>query len=98
MSNIQAITYEDVISLTQSDTTADPAGPFAAFMVNVAGNVKITTIRGSAVTITVLAGLVYTVAFSRMWSTGTTATGLFGLIAPPWKGPGPGSVGIGGRG
>lgn len=95
-SNIMAITYEDAIAVTASDTVADPSGPFAGFYVGVAGTVKLTTVRGTAATfLNCQAGVVYTVACSRIWSSVTTATNILGMVAMPYKAafnPGAGTV------
>lgn len=86
MSSIQAITYEDAIAVTASDTTTDPAGPFAGLLVTATGNVKFTTQRGSTVALTsVAANTVLPFVVARVWSTGTTAT-VLGCIAAPYKG------------
>lgn len=63
----------------KSDTVALTVKP-RAFMANVAGNVKITDVQGTAITLTVLAGIVYPIRPTILWSTGTTATGLIGLL------------------
>lgn len=86
MSNILAITFEDAAAVTKSDTTADPAGPFAGLIVSVAGTLKITTIRGGVVAFTVIAGQEVNIATQRVWSTGTSAT-VIGVLAIPFKGP-----------
>jgi hypothetical protein len=62
---------------TKSNTVADPAGPFRAFYVGVAGNVKITDYDGNDIVFTgVLAGMLYPFGGTRVWDTGTTATSL----------------------
>ena len=85
MSTIGAVTYEGIVAVTQSDATDDTNGPFAGFIVTVAGTIQFTNIRGGTVTLTVLAGLIYPIATKRVWSTGTTATGVYGLQSPPYK-------------
>ena len=96
MSNIMSITYEDAIAVTPSDTVADPSGPFAGFYVGVAGDVTVTTIRGTkALFKSCQAGVTYTQAIQRVWSTGTTATNILGQVAMPYKAafnPGTGTV------
>lgn len=90
MSSILATTYDGGAAVTQSDTTADPAGPFAGFIVQVAGLVKLTTVRGQTITVSAAVGIPVPIAVSRIWTSTTTATGISGLTAPPWKGtPGP---------
>lgn len=83
MSNILAVTYEDAVAVTKDDATADPAGPFAGFLCTAAGNVKVTTIRGTAVVIpSMTVGQLVPLAISRVWSTGTAGT-VVGLVAMP---------------
>jgi hypothetical protein len=88
VSNILAVTYEDQIPVTASDSTNDPAGPFAGFCCDVGGVIKFTNIRNRTVTKTVLAGVIYPWPILRVWSATTAASGIHGMIAPPWKGPG----------
>ena len=86
MSTIAAITYEDAIAVTPSDTVADPSGPFAGFYVGAAGTVKLTTIRGTTATLlNCQAGIIYPIAFSRIWSSVTGATSILGMVAMPYK-------------
>jgi hypothetical protein len=89
MSSIQAITYEDALAVTLSDTTADPAlggGQFAGFYVGGSGTVKFQSVRGTTVTLVgAQAGTIYPFACTRIWSTGTTATSILGLVALPYK-------------
>jgi hypothetical protein len=85
---IDLIVYDGGASVTQSDTTADAAGPFAGLMVQVAGLVKLTTVRGYTITVSAAVGIVVPIAVQRVWSGTTTATGITGLYAPPFKGPG----------
>ena len=95
MSDIRSITYEGMANVTTSDTVADPAGPFAGFMCDVAGIVKFTTLRGDTQTRTVNAGVIYPIAITRVWASVTTATGIAGLISMPYKpvfNPGSGTV------
>ena len=66
-------------AVTGSDTVDLPGGPCRGFHVNVAGAVKFTDLTGNAVTMTVVAGTPLPYAASRIWSTGTTATGIFAL-------------------
>jgi hypothetical protein len=83
-SDIKAVTYEGGATPTQSDTTADPAGPFAAFYVGGAGNVKVTDNLGNAITfVAPIVGQIINVAHSRVWATGTTATNIVCLNAYP---------------
>jgi hypothetical protein len=80
-SSLEAISYHTPVAVTQSDTTKDPNGPFHGFIVGVSGDVKITGTDGATgVLPSCQAGTIYPVPFTRMWSTGTTASGtLVGL-------------------
>jgi hypothetical protein len=92
MSNIQAITYEDAITVTASDTVDDPKGPFAGFYTGTGGDIKVTTIRGTAQVFKgTVAGVVITCAIKRVWSSVTAATSVLGMVALPYKPPGPSS-------
>ncbi len=91
MSSIQAITYEGGAAVTQSDTTADPAGPFAALWIGGAGTgaLKVTLVNGDVVTlagVTVSGNSPLPLAVSRVWTTGTGVTSIVGLKAMPYKG------------
>lgn len=91
-SDIKSVTYDDAVPVTASDTTNDPAGPFAGFYVPAAGSYKVRTMRNRDVTFTSLsAGVIVPCAILRVWSTGTQGNGanVLGMIAPPYKGPGP---------
>ena len=64
---------EDAAAVTPSDTADLPQ--FSVIFVGGAGNVKVTTAQGSAVTFSGLnAGTVLPVRVRRVWATGTTAT------------------------
>jgi hypothetical protein len=86
VSNILAVTYDNVATITPSDTVADPAGPFAGLLAATAGTVKFTAVGGGTANTTVVAGQVLHIATQRVWSAGTAAT-MFGLLAPPYKKP-----------
>jgi hypothetical protein len=89
MSTIQAITYEDGASITVSDSTPDPAGPFAGFMCGgTAGTAVVVTVVGTVLNLgTINAGVIYPIAIKQVHATNTTATGLVGLRVPPYNGP-----------
>ena len=95
MSDIQAITYLDGVAVTKSDTTNDPAGPFAGFLVTVTGNVSFVTMGGNTIALTsVAANVVIPIACRRINSTNTSAT-VVGLYANPYRvviNPGAGTV------
>lgn len=61
-------------AITVSDDTNDPNGPFRALWVGVAGNVKLTTIGGTAITLTNVPVGILPVGCRYVWSTGTTVT------------------------
>lgn len=86
---IEHITYEGAVAVTADDAAADPKGPFAAFFVGVAGNVKVTTMRKQDVVFqNCIAGRIYPVAITRVWSTGTVGNGaaVVGLAQLPYPG------------
>ena len=66
-------------AVTASDATADPAGPFRALYVGVTGSIKVTHVDGTTPTYTNVAVGIIPLAVTRVWSTGTTATGIIGL-------------------
>jgi hypothetical protein len=90
MSDISAITYQGSAATTPSNTTADPAGPFAAFVVTATGTVSIVMVDGSTLAFgsaSFTAGpTTYPFQFKRVNTTGTTAT-VVGLYALPLKAP-----------
>jgi len=98
MSDINATSYQGSAAVTKSDTTGDPAGPFAGLLVTVTGTVKLTMTDGSTVALltNLAANVVLPFQVTRVWSTGTTATviGLYGvpLKAPLNPGAGPGGA------
>jgi len=62
--------------VTPSDSADLPGGTCRAISVKVSGNVKITDASNSTDTIYVTAGYAFPQAAARIWSTGTTATGI----------------------
>jgi len=66
-----------LFNFTASDST-DLPHVTRALIVGAAGNVKITDPDGLTDTYTLPAGQ-YTIRATRIWSTGTTATGLVGI-------------------
>jgi hypothetical protein len=81
MSDIRAVSYQGGAAVTQSDSAADPNGPFAALSATGAGNAKVTCVDGSTITIAIAVGIPFPIEVTRVWSTGTAATGIVGLIA-----------------
>jgi hypothetical protein len=86
MSNILAVTYDNAIAVTASDTVDDPGGPFAGFYTGSGGTIRVLTIKNGDVTFAnLVAGVVMTVAIRRVFSSTTSATGVFGMVANPFK-------------
>jgi hypothetical protein len=82
MSDVGAVTYDDGVAVTPSDTVADPNGPFAAFATGTGGNIKVQTAKGNALVLSsCAAGIIMPMLITRVWSTGTAATGVVGLKA-----------------
>lgn len=66
----------DLVPVTESDTVADPNGPFRGLLITTAGTVKITTAAGNARSFAsgeLAAGIIHPIRFTRAWSTGTAA-------------------------
>lgn len=88
MSGAVTNVYEGANTVTASDSTSDPAGPFAGLFVTAAGNVKLHTMMGQDVTVAALGGTVIPIACTRVWSTGTTdPTTVLGLYTPQYRQP-----------
>ena len=68
-----------IVALTPSDTVDLINGACRALHVNTAGNVKMTDARGNIVTLTLAAGAPVPYSATRVWSTGTTAAGIFAV-------------------
>lgn len=67
----QAITLDDSNDLTY---------PVEAFMCGTNGNLKISTVDGSVVTLyALMSGVIYPIAVKRFWSTGTSVSNVTGL-------------------
>jgi hypothetical protein len=81
--NAQTDPASNIFAITASDTVSDPNGPFRGIIITVAGAVKITTPDGSDVVLPsglLAVSTVYPIHVMRVWSTGTTATGIYGLV------------------
>ncbi len=72
-------TGRGIISVTPSDTVDLPYGTCRAFHVNVAGDVRIHDYYGNDVTLTVVAGMPIPYSAKKIFSTSTTATGIFAI-------------------
>lgn len=66
-SHLQAVTPND---------TADLPRTSRAVNVSTTGDVRLTTVDGTTATVHVAAGIAFPVRASRVWATGTTATGI----------------------
>ena len=62
-------------AVTPSDSV-DLATDSRAIKVAAAGSVRVTTVGGDTVTVIIAAGIAFPVRARRIWTTGTTATGL----------------------
>ena len=86
MSDILAVTYEDLVPINPIASGNIFSMPCAGFIVNVAGTIQIVTAGKHNVTLTVNAGVIYPIAILSVISGGTTATGIFGMVMNPYKG------------
>lgn len=71
--------YAAAVVPTVSDTVDDPAGVSQAIVCTGAGgNIKIDLVGGQTITLAIVAGWanLQRLRIKRVWSTGTTATGL----------------------
>lgn len=84
MSTIQAITYDDGFIYVPG-TTPNLTNPSPAFMTQTAGTLTVTTPTGTLLTMTVLAGVIYPIAWKAI-SLGTVTGGIIALRAQPYKG------------
>lgn len=69
----------DAFAITPNDST-NLTVPARALWVGVAGNVVVRTMGGSDITFAVASAQLLPVAAQRVLSTGTTATGIIGLV------------------
>lgn len=73
---------DDVVPITPSDS-ADLTEAIRAIrlsMSGTAGTVRVTTRAGNVRDLPIVAGEQWTVRITRVWATGTTASGLWGLV------------------
>lgn len=71
----------DLIPVTKSDGTNDPAGPFRGLLLDAAGVLKVTMASGEARTFIsgeLAAGVIHPMQVLRVWSTGSGAQGIKG--------------------
>ncbi len=86
MSDIGAQTFMGARAVTQSDTTADPAGPFVSLQATTsAGLAQVSTGLGDQVTIYLPLGVPINLNVTRVWQSVTAATGIVGFVAKPFK-------------
>ena len=85
--DIRAVTYETARVVTPTSVNAkDPAGPFVALEATSAGGMaSIVTLRGELITIVLAAGVIKPIACLWVNVAGTTATGIIGYCAMPFK-------------
>lgn len=76
--------YEEAAGRHYSITPSDSAGQLPAKAMRIyvggAGNIKVDDLAGNAVTYAVVAGALLPVLVTRVYLTGTTATGIVGLV------------------
>lgn len=77
MSNYYMTQYAGAKFITPADGVPNPA---RGFFVGVSGNLGIVDGTGNAVTLAVIAGFIYPIEVREFSSTGTTATGIYGLV------------------
>lgn len=73
----------DYVGVTQSNTITDPNGPFRGIFFAAAGDISLVNKNGRSVTITsgaLVPGVIHPIRFTRVNVTGTTATGIFGVV------------------
>lgn len=72
----------DLVAVTPADgTDLQWATPIRGFMCGTGGNVSVLTLAGNTVVVTgCVAGQVYQIAAQRINATGTTASGITGLV------------------
>jgi hypothetical protein len=85
VADIRSIVFESVRLATLSDATNDPAGPFAGFYCNTAGNIYYQTIQNDTAWVNALAGVIYPIAVLRVRNTSTTASTIYGVLAQPYR-------------
>lgn len=70
----------DAQAVTPSDSAMLTGGPARGFMIGGAGNIKVLTTAGTAVTITAPAvGVMHHLQIKQVFATGTTATNIVAL-------------------
>lgn len=64
--------------ITPSDT-ADLSQALRGINVSASGTVRVSTVDGADLTLTVAAGIIFPIRATRVWATGTSANGIVGL-------------------
>ena len=62
------------------DDGAELGNATRALNVAVSGKVRVTTVSGATDTIHIAAGIAFPIRATRVWATGTTATGIVGMF------------------
>jgi hypothetical protein len=72
---------DDAFAITPSDTVNE-SRPFRGIIIGVAGTVALVTPQGNVVSLpaAMVAGVIHSLRGVRVNSTGTTATGLIGIV------------------
>ena len=69
-----------LVEVTPDDAGEGLAHVLTGLNVETPGHVRVTTKDGSTATVFVAAGIVFPLRVAKVWATGTTATGIRGLI------------------
>jgi hypothetical protein len=71
---------EDVIAVDVSSSDHTPSQPYRALRANVAGTIKVDTLKGTGRTLNFADGETRAVYVQKVYQTGTTATGIEGML------------------
>ncbi|KQZ96869.1 hypothetical protein ASD74_06340 [Rhizobium sp. Root564] len=75
----QLATSQDAFNVTPNDNGDLPAPTYGGFWVSTPGTVKVTTKAGTVLTLP--SGQIYwNLVVTKIWATGTSATGIVGLV------------------
>jgi hypothetical protein len=70
--------YSGAVKITPSDS-ASLSAPVRGLVVSVAGDVKVVMVDNTVATIYLAAGIIHPLIVTKIYSTGTAATGIIGL-------------------
>lgn len=70
---------QEVFAVTPDDAV-DLARATRCLNVATSGAVRVTTLGGDTETLYIAAGITFPIRVARIWATGTTATGILGLL------------------